>query len=183
MGARYAELPSRFHNPIIEAESPEHIADAVSVYPGNYTYNLTGGNHYGRNALPAIRNQGAYGGGFPYPTFHQEYGDIFVINKRFSGETGKLPRLPVGTVATLEGYTVVNIPQGRNYPNSRYEQRAVEQRDAVALAIGTAIFDHLNAKPAETDVNFYSLLIRKTAKHAQAMKEYKRSKAKNIPKE
>jgi hypothetical protein len=169
MGVQRVELPSRYFNPAIFAESPEEIAESTRVYSGNINYNP----FVGKNNLPGIRGMGAYGGGMPYPRFTQDVGDVYVIQNRFEGEAETLPRLSVGTVATIQGCTVANIPTGRNFPNSTYEQRVVEERDTTKLAIGKAIFDFINGEEGEVQTSFFELLLKEVVELGRAKRHYR----------
>ena len=169
MGAHFAELPSRIYNPTVYVESPEQIEDAVRIYPGHFSYN----GDTTRDYLPGIRGQGAYFGSPAYPTFANQFGEIFVLEKRFEGTSLRLPRISVGTVATLEHCTIVNIPIGRSYPKSTYEQRVVRERDTLQKAIGVAVYDFISGKVGEVDTTFLILLIQRARKIQEARKHFK----------
>lgn len=179
MGAHGAGIPSRIHSLTTYAENFEQIAEEVTIYPGCYSYN----GDTTRNYLPGIRGQGAYMGGAPaYPTFANEFGDIFVLQKRFEGSERKLPRVSVGTAATLEGFTVVNIPVGRSYPKSIYEQRVVNERETPQEAIGVAVFDFINGNDSEVSTSFMALLVQRAIRIRRAREHYQETRGYKAPK-
>lgn len=151
----HVELPSRFLKPRLEPQTHEEIEPFIVILAGNRSYNRTNAHRQGVKYLPAIRSQGAYFGGSPYPRFTQDKGDIYLVRARIVGEDKKLPSISIGTFATASGATFVNIPMGSSYPNSSYEQRGVLSSNDRTEDIAKAIFGLVNGHPSEVDERFY----------------------------
>ncbi len=159
MRTYHTEIPSRFLEPRIHPTTPEQIMPFIEVLPGSVSYNGVNDVFQNRKYLPAVRNQGAYVGTPPYPHFSQDRGDIFLVRARIIGEDKKLPRISVGTLATADAKTFVNIPLGLSYPNSRYEERAVVSSNDRTEDIAKAIFGVINNLPAEEEGSFFDAYV------------------------